>query len=418
MALHLPDNLPENLSFLINLTCDDKLAQQLFFKNCSSDQSSDDLISKVGVQALFYLLYTIIFTVGIFGNVLVCYVVIRNKNMQTVTNVFITNLALSDVLLCVLGVPFTPLYSFLNNWIFGEVLCHLVSYSQGVSVYISTLTLTSIAIDRFFVIIYPFKPRMKLTTCFSIICSIWLFAVVATLPYGIFMKLIEERGTSYCTEDWPGEKSRQIFGGCTTILQFIVPFIIMTFCYIRVSLKLQDRARAKPGAKSSRKEEIDRERKRRTNRMLIGMVAIFGCSWLPLNLVNLLNDLWIDIAGWKFFYFCFFIAHAIAMSSTCYNPFLYAWLNDNFRKEFKMVLPCCFNGAMQRARLSTFRSERTCNGQETVQETLIHTNSIRANIVNEPAAPAAAYVTATNEVHIRLPKNTADENSPFTDDQV
>jgi neuropeptide Y receptor len=34
------------------------------------------------------------------------------------------------------------------------------------------------------------------------------------------------------------------------------------------------------------------------------------------------------------------LAHAAAMSSTCYNPFLYAWLNDNFRKEFKQVLPC------------------------------------------------------------------------------
>lgn len=35
-----------------------------------------------------------------------------------------------------------------------------------------------------------------------------------------------------------------------------------------------------------------------------------------------------------------FLAHTVAMSSTCYNVFLYAWLNDNFRKELKRVLPC------------------------------------------------------------------------------
>ena len=95
--------------------------------------------------------------------------------------------------------------------------------------------------------------------------------------------------------------------------------------------------RSKPGCKSSKKEEADRERKRRTNRMLIAMVAIFGLSWLPLNLINLLNDINKTTGDWYYYNLAFFAVHAVAMSSTCYNPFLYAWLNDNFRKEFKQV---------------------------------------------------------------------------------
>jgi len=121
--------------------------------------ATPDPIENPVVQALFCVIYTSIFVLGVFGNVLVCYVVGRNKAMQTVTNFFITNLALSDILLCVLAVPFTPLYSFLGRWIFGQILCHLVTYAQGTSVYISTLTLTSIAIDRYFVIIHPFQVR-------------------------------------------------------------------------------------------------------------------------------------------------------------------------------------------------------------------------------------------------------------------
>lgn len=38
----------------------------------------------------------------------------------------------------------------------------------------------------------------------------------------------------------------------------------------------------------------------------------------------------------------FFTSHLFAMSSVIYNPFLYAWLNENFRKEFKQILPCLF----------------------------------------------------------------------------
>lgn len=374
------------------------------------------------------MIYTTIFVLGIFGNVLVCYVVFRNKAMQTVTNLFITNLALSDILLCVLAVPFTPLYTFLGKWVFGRIICHLVSYAQGVSVYISTLTLTSIAIDRFFVIIYPFHPRMKLSTCVFIIINIWLTSILVTLPYGIYMKHIHENSTEkanattivdnveddgnkdryFCEENWPNEKWRKIFSGLTTLMQFVFPFFIMAFCYICVSVKLNDRARSKPGTKNSRKEEADRERKKRTNRMLIAMVAIFLISWLPLNTINIVNDFYLHIANWEYYFLSFFLVHSIAMSSTCYNPFLYAWLNENFRKEFKQVLPC-FDSAAGRlpttSRCGNWRSERTCNGtNETQQESLLPSGVHRAASIRErkqtPPPPLKADSVEVENVFI------------------
>ena len=90
----------------------------------------DDVMDHPVVQVHIYALYAIILVVGLVGNVLVVFVVANNKAMQTVTNVFIANLALSDILLCVLAVPFTPLYFYLNEWTFGKILCHLVVYSQ------------------------------------------------------------------------------------------------------------------------------------------------------------------------------------------------------------------------------------------------------------------------------------------------
>lgn len=283
----------------------------------------DDIIFNPVVQALFYLIYGTIFILGIFGNVLVCYVVGRNKAMQTVTNFFITNLALADILLCALAVPFTPLYTFLGEWIFGRALCHLVAYAQGTSVYISTLTLTSIAIDRFFVIIYPFKPRMRLTTCLIIISCIWVFSLLATLPYGIFLHYFNIDDKYTCGESWPSEMIRQVFSACTMVLQFVVPFLVILVCYVKVSFKLSDRVKFKPGSKNSKKEALERERKQRTNRMLIAMVFIFGISWLPLNVFNLVADLSEAAAEWKYSNLTFFCSHSIAMSSTCYNPFLY-----------------------------------------------------------------------------------------------
>lgn len=172
----------------------------------------DDLFYQPFVQFVFSLLYIIIFLVGMFGNFLVCFVVARQRTMQTVTNFFITNLAFADILLCLFCVTLTPTYTFLGRWIFGKFLCQLMAFLQCWCVYLSTLTLTSIAIDRFFVIIFPFRPRMKIATCLLILLLIWIFAFLLTFPYGYYMiiinRIIDYREVLLCEEEWPTEDIR------------------------------------------------------------------------------------------------------------------------------------------------------------------------------------------------------------------
>ncbi|KZC13640.1 PREDICTED: prolactin-releasing peptide receptor-like [Dufourea novaeangliae] len=365
--------------------------------NSSRSTTDTDVITNGTVQLIFSVLYVSIFVLGVFGNALVCFVVVRNRQMQNVTNLFITNLAISDVLLCVLAVPFTPLYTFLGGWIFGKTLCHLVPYAQGVSVYTSTLTLMSIAIDRFMVIIHPFRPRMKIEVCLTVIFGIWTVALLVTLPYGLYMHL--EEPYTYCEEHWPSEQFRKIFSSVTSILQFALPFNVIAFCYTRVSIKLSDRARSKPGTKSNKREEADRERKKRTNRMLIAMVTIFGVSWLPLNIVNVVDDFYPPANDWTYYRLCFFMTHCLAMSSTCYNPFLYAWLNDNFRKEFKQVLPFFPRTVDDHGPTSTegFRNDKPCsNGNNTLQDSLLPSQA-QIRVANlESCELIVLETTATN----------------------
>lgn len=126
-----------------------------------------DVMSKTWLQVLCISLYCGVFIVGITGNSLVVYVVAHSKAMQTITNIFIANLALSDIMKCLLAVPFTPISGLLQSWVFGRVLCHIIPMSLGVSVHVSTLTSTAIAIDRYFVIVHPFRPRMKVNVAIS-----------------------------------------------------------------------------------------------------------------------------------------------------------------------------------------------------------------------------------------------------------
>jgi len=81
----------------------------------------DDVMSSPLLRVVFISLYAIIFILGVSGNSLVVLVVWRNKSLQTVTNIFIANLAASDVMMCLLAVPFTPISGLISDWIFGKV---------------------------------------------------------------------------------------------------------------------------------------------------------------------------------------------------------------------------------------------------------------------------------------------------------
>jgi len=77
------------------------------------------------------------------------------------------------------------------------------------------------------------------------------------------------------------------------------------------------------GCSRCARDQAEIQRKRRTNRMLIAMVSIFVCCWLPLNVIILTSEYFNRLIESPYFLLAFFGAHVVAMSSTVYNPFLY-----------------------------------------------------------------------------------------------
>lgn len=76
-------------------------------------------------------LYATILLLAIVGNSLVILTLVQNRRMRTITNVFLLNLAVSDILLGVLCMPFTLIGTLLRDFVFGEVMCKLLPYLQG-----------------------------------------------------------------------------------------------------------------------------------------------------------------------------------------------------------------------------------------------------------------------------------------------
>lgn len=76
-------------------------------------------------------LYATILLLAIVGNALVIMTLVQNRRMRTITNVFLLNLAVSDILLGVFCMPFTLVGTLLRDFVFGEIMCKFIPYLQG-----------------------------------------------------------------------------------------------------------------------------------------------------------------------------------------------------------------------------------------------------------------------------------------------
>ncbi|KAI1289132.1 Neuropeptide F receptor [Halotydeus destructor] len=338
--------------------------------------------------------YTLLIITGTTGNCLVCFIVARKPHMRNPRNAYIVNLAISDLLLCLFTMPFTLLQIALKYWPLGAVMCKLVAALQATSIFVSTISITAISLDRYSAIIHPTvgqdcRPLKTVTT----LAMIWLVSLICSVPLFLGRTVVDGRADfeqkippivlqyirtdmEYCVEVWSMfglEHGRAIFSGITMLVQYVMPISIVTITYQRICKKLKRRMEEKSLATQIERTREKAERNfKRTNKLLISISLIFGLSWLPLNLVNAFADLSSNLfENRKSFLVVFALCHMVGMSSACSNPLLYGWLNDTFRKEFTELFSsfrCCGKNDDASGRHASYRrpSMEVTNGHSTV----------------------------------------------------
>jgi neuropeptide Y receptor len=109
----------------------------------SADMKLSDLEEKILI-----FIFSIVIIFGVFGNALVIWTVLFNKQMRTSNNLFVLNLAISDLTLCLFSIPFNVYKTLRHTWKFGSFLCKFSPFFQASNVFISTISITAIALDR------------------------------------------------------------------------------------------------------------------------------------------------------------------------------------------------------------------------------------------------------------------------------
>ncbi|CAI5453367.1 unnamed protein product [Caenorhabditis angaria] len=311
----------------------------------------EDLTEHLSIRLLFILCYILLFVVGLIGNGGVIWTVAQNKRLQSARNVFLLNLIFTDLVLVFTAIPITPIYALSKTWIFGELICHLLPLPNSCSVFVTSWSLAAIALDKFMHIIDPTKSPVSIRQALAITTFIWSASTFINLPLvfsynhvsGEFYRNHTGNNIPFCgyfcdETNWNSIYSRRAYGTSVMILQFVIPMIVITYCYFKILQKVSKDMiiqNAQFCQSLTQKQRSDATtRKKKVNYILIAMVVTFIGCWFPLTLVNLLKDFDISfdfIAQQPFF--SSLIAHIIAMSIVVWNPILFFWLTRKQKRS-------------------------------------------------------------------------------------
>lgn len=320
-------------------------------------------------RIIILVLQIIVFLIGTVGNVLVCVVTSRKRNLKIVGNRLILNLAIADLGVLLINYPIHISKEFSISWPFGEFVCEtvfpftLIFYGVGIG------CITAIALHRYRMLVHCMKPQMNIQTVKRILFLIWLLSfIIVVMPLFFVMKLqtIPKIGIVICEPLWPNQLSSQMYQTTIVLAFYIIPLSIIAVTYIRIRTKLKDSIRRHDSYRRSsfreltaRKESVSRiVQNRRALRLLAPVVIVFAVCMAPSTFATIVS-FFVDIAGSKHIAIAarFFILLLVTNASA--NPIIYSVVNSEFRRDFVQLLRCdtdgCCADTTEGLSLNTFR---------------------------------------------------------------
>lgn len=284
----------------------------------------------------------LIFLVSTIGNILIILVIrqSRRRNEWT-TNYFVTALAISNVLVPFMCVPWIIIWLLQGQWLLGDLTCKVTFFFNFINGGISAGLMTCISLDRFYVTVHPLSFKMTRAQSKELIFFVWLFMTSVSAPTLYFYKTMVSRdrrgtiSTQFCISD----------SSTVEWKLFIILFFLVAFCFpilstyvlygrIIYNVSLRNRqARTCPDDFRRHTGRVPRT-KVKVLRMLVIQSFIFTACYLPYFLSLVLNALGVFIVKGELY-----IATLIlALSNSGLNLLTYALFSAEFRQGCKRVI--------------------------------------------------------------------------------
>ncbi|XP_055636338.1 neuropeptides capa receptor [Toxorhynchites rutilus septentrionalis] len=302
---------------------------------------------------LVTVLFVGILVTGVIGNLIVCLVIIRHPSMRTATNYYLFSLAVSDLILLLLGLPYEiSLYWHQYPYNLGLVFCKIRALVSEASTYVSVLTIVAFSMERFLAICHPLHlyTMSGLQRPVRIIAGLWVVSIFSAVPFAVFTDIdyLEYPPThekimdsAFCAmlSNPEGIPLWEL----STCLFFAAPMVVMIVLYGRMGMQIRSRTQrtAELGVRNDSVNGPSRisQSRKAIIRMLAAVVITFFVCWAPFHAQRLLflyarnwqhfntvNTWLFSVAGWLYYVSC------------TINPILYNVMSHRYRVAFRETL--------------------------------------------------------------------------------
>ncbi|XP_015788297.1 neuromedin-U receptor 2-like [Tetranychus urticae] len=322
---------------------------------------------------LLTFVYSLIFILGVIGNTATILVILRFKYMQSVTNLYLLNLAIADLLTLCAAMPL-ELYQLWHQypWELGGLPCLLKVLIPETTANASILTLVAFTLERYSAICgSPKTPPPNINSSSSTrnrftrnTVLIWLLGLLGAVPLALYTRInylyIDDE--PLIESAWCGlpfndpDRTWETIMLTSTIIFFIFPLLIICLLYYFIAITLKKATRLDPignidihlnDQRCSRK--IMQSRKI-VIRLLVAIVIAFTICWTPFHAQRLLF-LYVSLySEWSnklrsVNQILFLLAGVFYYLNSSINPILYSVMSTRFRVAFSLYINGLFNGA-------------------------------------------------------------------------
>ncbi|XP_041081813.1 chemokine-like receptor 1 [Polyodon spathula] len=291
-----------------------------YLKRGSNGSSQAEEVMHIVAAAV----YTLIFLLGTTGNGLVIWIT-GFKMSRTVNTIWFLNLAIADFIFAALR-PFAVVREAMrSHWPFGSTLCKVNGFVKYLNMYASVFILTTISIDRYVLVVHPVWSRNNRSTRKASIITVvvWIIATFFSVPY-IFLRdaVMDSRDHNKTRCDFSfleGSDDKRRINLALYVTRFtfgfLVPFLVITTCYVIICLKIKDR-----NWSNSNRPFI----------IIVATIVTFFVCWMPYHVFNFLKTTNLPKQFLKVGYR---ISTSIAYLNSCLNPLMYLFVGYSFRKR-------------------------------------------------------------------------------------
>ncbi|KAM7394282.1 hypothetical protein PAMP_021095 [Pampus punctatissimus] len=326
----------------------------------------DSQVIGVGIFLSVFIL------VAIIGNILVILSVVCNKHLQTVTNFFIVNLAMADLLLSIIVLPFSASLEVMGCWVFGRVFCNIWAAVDVLCCTASILSLCIISIDRYIGVKYCLKYPSIMTErkAVAILILVWVSSTVISVGPLLGWKEPPPVDESICriTEE-PG------YALFSSLFSFYLPLMVILIMYFRVYVVARRTTKsleagvkrernksmevvlrihcrsvledARPSSSKSNKNHPFRSslsvrllkfsREKKAAKTLAIVVGMFILCWLPFFFLLPMGSFFPSLKPSET---VFKVVFWLGYFNSCINPMIYPCSSKEFQRAFTRILRC------------------------------------------------------------------------------